>query len=150
MSGGAIIIEPVWQADGPQHNNWDQLVARMVVNGELDMGMIPARAWDTEGVTSLRALHAPSLIDSEELMATVVSADVAADMLAGLDPIGITGLALVPESMRQVFSFGEPLLTPEQFQGVTIRAPRSDTTYALFKALGATVNDAQGDEFPTE
>ena len=33
------------------------------VGGELDMGLIPARAWDTEGVTSLRALQAPFLID---------------------------------------------------------------------------------------
>ena len=86
-------------------------------------------------------------MDSENLTAQVVSADIADDMLAGLEGVGITGLALLPESMRQVFSFGDPLLTPEQFQGVTIRAPRSDTTYALFQALGATVNDVQGDEF---
>jgi len=147
LSDGQITIEPVWKADGQGQRDWDQRVARMVVNGELDMGLIPARAWDTEGVTSLRAMNAPFLVNSEELMAQVVSADVAADMLAGLDTVGITGLALVPESMRQVFSFGEPLLTPEQFQGVTIRAPRSDTTYALFEAMGATVADFQGDEF---
>ena len=126
LSDGAIIIEPVWQADGPQHRDWDQLVARMVVNGELDMGMIPARAWDTEGVTSLRSLNAPFLINSEEFMATVVSADIATEMLTGLDSIGITGLALVPESMRQVFSFGEPLLTPQQFRG-SPSAPRGRT-----------------------
>ena len=33
------------------------------MTGELEMGLIPARAWDTEGVTSLRALHAPFLVD---------------------------------------------------------------------------------------
>ncbi len=147
MSAGQITIEPVWNADGQGQRDWDQRVARMVVSGELEMGLIPSRAWDTEGVTSLRALNAPFLVTSEELMAEVVSAQVATDMLAGLDTVGITGLALLPEAMRQVFSFGEPLLTPEQFQGVTIRAPRSDTTYALFQALGATVNDVQGDEF---
>ncbi|MGA7272123.1 MAG: hypothetical protein WB239_13710 [Acidimicrobiia bacterium] len=37
LSGGSIVIEPVWHAagDGP---DWDQRVARMVVSGELDMG----------------------------------------------------------------------------------------------------------------
>lgn len=147
LSDGQITVEPVWKADGQGQQDWDQRVARMVVSGELDMGLIPSRAWDTEGVTTLRALNAPFLVNSEALLARVVSADIATDMLAGLDTVGITGLALLPESMRQVFSFGEPLLTPEQFQGATIRAPRSDTTYALFQALGATVNDVQGDEF---
>ena len=37
------------------------------------MGLIPSRAWDTEGVTSLRALNAPFLIDSDELLDEVVS-----------------------------------------------------------------------------
>ena len=147
LSDGQITIEPVWQADGIHQRDWDQKVARMVVSGDLDLGLIPTRAWDTEGVTSLRALNAPFLVDSEGLLATVVSADVATGMLAGLDAVGITGLALLPESMRQVFSFGPPLLTPEQFQGATIRAPRSDTTYAFFEALGATVTDLQGDDF---
>jgi TRAP-type C4-dicarboxylate transport system substrate-binding protein len=60
LSKGQVRIEPVWQAAGEGAEDWDQVVARKVVRGELDMGMIPARAWDTEGVTSLRALHAPS------------------------------------------------------------------------------------------
>jgi TRAP-type C4-dicarboxylate transport system substrate-binding protein len=63
LSDGQIEIEPVWHAagDGP---DWDQRVARLVVGGELDMGMIPARSWDTEGVTTLRALNTPFLVTS--------------------------------------------------------------------------------------
>src|SRR5262245_29097715 len=78
LSDGAIRIEPVWHAagDGP---DWDQRVARMVTGGELDMGLIPARAWDTEGVTSLRALNAPFLITSDELLDQVVSSELADD-----------------------------------------------------------------------
>ena len=48
-SRGHVRIEPVWQAAGEQVDDWDQANGRMVVRGEVDMGMIPARAWDTEG-----------------------------------------------------------------------------------------------------
>ena len=73
LSSGAMRIEPVWNAGPPdtptigEYIAWDQFVARRVVSGEIDMGMIPARAWDTEGVTTLRALFAPFLVDSDAL-----------------------------------------------------------------------------------
>ncbi|MGI8694284.1 MAG: TRAP transporter substrate-binding protein [Geodermatophilaceae bacterium] len=147
ISDGKLLIEPVWRAAGRNVDDWDQAVARLVVTGDLDMGMIPARAWDTEGVTSLRALNAPFLVTSEALVEQVVTTDVATEMLAGLDQAGVTGLALVPEALREIFSFGQPLRSPADFQGATIRAPRSDTTYAMFEALGATVDDFTGDLF---
>jgi hypothetical protein len=71
LSKGQVRIEPVWQAAGDA-DDWDQVVARRVVRGDLDMGMIPARAWDTEGVTSLRALNAPFLVTSDNLAAQIV------------------------------------------------------------------------------
>lgn len=148
LSNGQIVVEPVWNAEGPGQADWDQAVARLVVSGELDMGMIPARAWDTEGVTSLRALQAPFLITSNEMISQVVTSDLADEMLAGLDQAGVVGLALVPEGLRQVFSFGEPLLTPGQFSGEVVRTPTSDTTRLLFEALGATVG-AYLEEFST-
>ena len=58
LSGGELQIEPVWRSGGYDIADWDQVVARMAMSGELDLAMIPARAWDTEGVTSLRA-HTP-------------------------------------------------------------------------------------------
>jgi TRAP-type C4-dicarboxylate transport system substrate-binding protein len=142
-SHGQIRIEPVWEAAAGMSvaAGWDQVVARQVVDGRLDMGMIPARAWDTEKVTSLRALQAPFLVNSDALVKQVVTADMAGEMLAGLDRAGVTGLALVPESTRQIFGFGKPLLSPADLKGKTVRVPRSDTSYALFRALGATPND---------
>ena len=142
LSGGTVRIQPVWNAAGATgDDDWDQKVARLVVAGELDMGLIPARAWDTEGVTTLRALNAPFLITSDELAAEVASSELAGSMLAGLDPVGVTGLALLPEGLRHVFSFGEPLLTPGDFKGELVRVSASDTTYATFAALGATPDD---------
>jgi len=148
LSGGELVIEPVWAANqDPEVRDWDQRVARMVVSGDLDMGFIPARAWDTEGVASLRALSAPLLLTSQPLVDEVVRSDVAEDALAGLETAGVTGLALVPEGLRHVFSYGDPLVTPEAFAGTTIRTPRSETGYAVFRAWGADPDDLVGQAF---
>jgi TRAP-type C4-dicarboxylate transport system substrate-binding protein len=122
-------------------------VARKVVAGELDLAMVPSRAWDTEGVTTLRALNAPFLVTSDELLDRVVTSDLAEEMLAGLDDAGVVGLALLPENLRHPFAFGEPLLSPDDYAGALIRAPRSDVAYALFEALGARPDDLPGDAF---
>lgn len=143
-SDGRITIEPIYNANEPEAADWDQVVARKVVSGKLDMGMIPARAWDTEGVDSLRALQAPMLIDSEALLDEVVTSAVADDMLAGLDDIGITGLALVPESLRRIFGFTGPVVNPDDFRGKIVRAPTSATTSAIIAALGGTADDFGG------
>jgi TRAP-type C4-dicarboxylate transport system substrate-binding protein len=149
LSDGLIRIEPVWEAAGEDIDDWDQQVARQVVSGDLDMGVIPARAWDTEGVTSLRALHAPFLVTSNEFVEEIVTGDLGDDLLAGLDEVGVTGLALLPEGLRHIFSFGDPLVSPGAFAGKTIRAPGSDTTDLLFEALGATTDDPSGEALVT-
>jgi TRAP-type C4-dicarboxylate transport system substrate-binding protein len=145
LSGGKLSIEPVWEAAGPEVRNWDQVVARKVVNGELDLGMIPARSWDTEGVTTFQALQAPFVVTSDTLLNRVTAGDLAAQMLAGLDGTGVKGLTLIPEGLRHPFGFAKPLLAPEDFAGKTIRTPRSESGYALFKALGAKPEDLTGD-----
>jgi TRAP-type C4-dicarboxylate transport system substrate-binding protein len=145
-SGGQVRIEPVWQAAGEGADDWDQAVARQIVRGELDMGMIPARAWDTEGVTSLRALHAPFLVTTDSLVAGIVKSELAPEMLAGLEKTGVTGLALLPEGMRHVFAFRHPPLALADYRGMLIRSPLSKTTYAAFQALGAKPDDFGGQD----
>jgi TRAP-type C4-dicarboxylate transport system substrate-binding protein len=147
MSEGTLRIEPVFQAAGDGQLAWDQKVARLVVKGDLDLGMIPARAWDTEGVLSLRPLNAPFLVSSDELMNAVTTDDELADeMLGGLESIGITGLALLPEGLRHLFGFGKPMVTPADVDGAIVRVPRSTTTWALFEAMGAEPTDREVDD----
>jgi TRAP-type C4-dicarboxylate transport system substrate-binding protein len=145
LSGGEITIKPVWHAagDGP---DWDQRVARMVTGGGLDMGLIPSRAWDTEGVESLRALNAPFLVTSDALMAEVISGDLAGDLMSGLGEANVVGIALFPEGMRHPFGLERPLFGPDDYAGQTIRSATSKTTAAVFEALGASVNDAEADQ----
>ncbi|GAA1018300.1 hypothetical protein Aple_035040 [Acrocarpospora pleiomorpha] len=95
-SGGTVRVQPKWNAAGPV-TQWDQAVARLVTGGELDMGLIPARAWDTEGITTMSALHAPFLVTSDYLVDRILADDaLAAQMLGGLTEAGLTGLALFP------------------------------------------------------
>jgi hypothetical protein len=110
------------------------------------MGNIPSRAFDTEGVTSLRALNAPFLITTDELLDEVVTSDLADDMVSGLDEIGLVGLALLPEGLRHSFGFTQDLLGPADYEGGIIRAAASATTAAVFEALGATVVDSEIDQ----
>lgn len=145
-SEGRLLIEPDWNAVGDDiDDDWDQKVARKVVSGDLDLGLISARAWDTEGVTSLRALNAPMLVTSDELVEQVISGELATTMLAGLEPIGITGLALLPEGIRRVFWLDDPKPSVADFSGAFLRVPASATTYATFEALGARADDATAD-----
>ena len=86
------------------------------------MGMVPARAWDTEGVTSLRAVHAPFLVDSDALLARVVTSEpLARELLAGLERGGVHGLALIPEGLRHPFGFRHALVGPGDYAGATVR-----------------------------
>ena len=147
-SGGRIIIEPVWQAAGENVDDWDQVVGRMVKDGRLDLGMIPTRAWDTEGVTSLRALSAPFLVTSDALADQIVSSDLAGELMAGLDKAGVTGLALLPESLRHPFGYGRALLSPKDYAGQVFRTPRSELGDATFSALGAQPSDADDEVGP--
>ena len=142
ISDGDLRIEPVWHAagDGP---DWDQRVARMITSGELDMGLIPSRSWDTEGVTSLRALNAPFLIESDELLGEVVSGELADDLMSGLGKASVTGIALFPEGLRHPFGLKRPLRGPDDYEGVTIRTPTSKTTAAVFEAMGASSASTQ-------
>ncbi len=147
-SGGTLVIEPMFSALGDvAADDFDQAVARLAIDGELEMAMVPARAWDKLGVDSLRALHAPFLVTSDDVLRAVVVDPLAEEMLTALETVGVTGLALMPEGLRHVFSFGEPFLTVADFNGVTVRAPTSATTLAAFEALGASVDDFAG---PTE
>ena len=112
------------------------------------MAVVPARAWSAAGVTSLGALQAPFLFESDEHVAAVVDdAAITTDLLSGLDGIGVTGLTLFPESLRHLFSFGEPILSPADVKGRTIRAIASLETTAIIEALGGTAVDP--DAMPT-
>jgi TRAP-type C4-dicarboxylate transport system substrate-binding protein len=144
LSDGELRVKPVFNAGG-DGRDWDQVVARKVANGDLDLGLVPSRAWDTEGVTTLRALNAPFLITSDDLLGKVIAGPLARRLMAGLDEAGVVGLAMFPEGMRHPFGFRAPLRGPDDYAGQVIRTPTSETVSAMFAALGARTDDLEPD-----
>ncbi|WP_167880362.1 TRAP transporter substrate-binding protein [Nocardioides guangzhouensis] len=141
LSGGSIRIEPVWDVASDGAHGWDQTTARGVADGTWDLGLVPGRAWDELGVTSLRALDTPFLVTSTDVLEQVLDSDLREELLAGLPEAGVVGLDLYPEGLRHPVGFEAPLLGPEDYRGQVIRAPRSATTWKLLEALGARVVD---------
>ena len=146
LSDGRIEVRPRWEVSG-ESDDWDQRAARMVMEGDLDLAVIPARAWDTEGVDTLRPLQAPFLLVTEEAADATLSSEVADEMLAGVEKAGVTGLGLFPESVRYLFAFGEPARKLEDLRGRGSRTPQSDTVFATHRALGMSPDDPNGDNY---
>lgn len=140
LSNGTIIIEPIWGAGGDTEAGFEMGVIEHLKKGDYELGLAAARAWNKEGITSFDALQAPFLIDNDALAEAVASSDVATRMLDNLGSSGLAGLALWPEDLRHPFAIPpqEPLLSPEDFAGLDIRATSSGITYSLIEALNAT------------
>jgi TRAP-type C4-dicarboxylate transport system substrate-binding protein len=140
-----ILTEASQDADPPGS---DEPIIDKLKSGAFQMAVVPARAWSAAGVTSLKALQAPFLFESDEHVAAVVNDPaITKDLFSGLDGSGVTGLTLFPESLRHLFSFGPPMLSPADVKGKTIRAISSLDTTAIIEALGGTAVDPAGDAY---
>ena len=121
--------------------HYDQRVAEMVRRGDVDLGVVPARAFDELGVTSLQALQAPFLLTGDDALDAVVTGTLRDDLMSGLPAAGYEGLALWPDELRHPFSFGAPILKLGDFRGVSVLSPFSRRSWDLMGALGAQPQD---------
>ena len=137
ISGHLLTAEITYRAEGNGVNSWDQEVAKMIQRGDFDLGMVPARAFDELGVTSLRALQAPFLLTDDDAADEVASGELPADLMSGLPAAGFEGLALWPAELRHPASFHTPIVNLADFKDFAIRAPLSRVSYDLLEALGA-------------
>jgi TRAP-type C4-dicarboxylate transport system substrate-binding protein len=110
---------------------------RAVQSGEADLALIPSRAFDTFGVTSFDALTAPLELDNMALQQAVLSSDVAAEMLTGVEPLGLVGVGILPGPMRVPAGITRPLVAPADFDGARIGVSPSELTQRSVRALGA-------------
>jgi TRAP-type C4-dicarboxylate transport system substrate-binding protein len=149
LSDGRLRVHVVWEANGhgPQHRHaFDQQTAQKVIDGRYALALVPTRAWDVFGVTSLEALQAPFLVNNDALLDKIASDPVADTMLAGLKRVGVVGLVLLPNALRHPVGFAHPLRSLSDFAGAGVRAPRSVLTWEMLRALGAHPLDLAGDE----
>ena len=146
LSNGRLTVKVSWNVNNDVAHDWDQAAAKRVIDGDHELGIIPSRAFDLLGVTSLQALSVPMLITDDALADTVAGSKLTSTLLSGLDKVGLTGLGIVPESLRHPFDLrGGGLVSPNQFVGATIRAPHSAATDLLFTTMGGTAVDDEPD-----
>jgi TRAP-type C4-dicarboxylate transport system substrate-binding protein len=138
LSDGGMRVEVVWEAGDNTSvpDGFEQGVVQLVQEGELDLGWIAARAWDTVGVKSFQALQAPFLITDHGLLAEVLASPMADEMVAGLESAGVVGLGLFQDGLRYPLGYTAPMTSPDDFDGADIRLVPSEATEALVRALG--------------
>jgi TRAP-type C4-dicarboxylate transport system substrate-binding protein len=151
LSNGNIIIEPSWDAGTATDAGFEVGVIQLVKTGQADLGLAASRAFDVENITSFQALQAPFLITNDPLAKAVATSDISTRMLDSLSSAGIVGLTTWPEDLRHPFSIipGKPILSPEDFAGLNVRATPSEATYMLIDTMGGAPmmgNDYQAAE----
>jgi hypothetical protein len=118
-SGGStrIEIESNWR-----HDRLDAETATIqeVRRGRVDLAKVPARAWNTVGVTSFDALLAPFLVTTYALERRLVSGDLGQKMLEGVERAGVVGLALLPGELQHPVGIRRDLIGPASYRGATV------------------------------
>src|SRR5215213_5842653 len=145
LSNSKVTVKPVWHAAGEGVDHWDQAIAELVMNGKLDLAVVPTRAWDAIGVSTLTALNTPFLVTNDALVDEIVTGDIAPELMSGLPDVGVKGLAMFPEGLRHPFGFGDPVRSIDDFTGGVFRTPYSKTTTSMFQALGGLATEADVD-----
>jgi TRAP-type transport system periplasmic protein len=136
LSAGTIRIEPRsnWRRGEVAYENG---LIRDVKAGKADLGWSGSRAWDSLGIKSFRALHAPLLVDSYALEEQVVRSPVVTAMLRPLRQIGLVGLGVLPGPMRKPLGVRRPLLEPADYAGLKFGVQQSRVADATMRKLGA-------------
>ena len=147
LSGGQVKVKDV-QGWGELAPDFEQQIVGDVASGEADLGWVGTRVFDTLGVTSFQALTAPMLIDSYPLEDAVISGPIPAQMLAGLDSLDVTGLAVLGDGLRKPVAQDQPLVDVADWAGVTFNVFRSDSQEASVSAMGATPTDDLSGDVP--
>jgi len=147
-SGGSVTIDIQWDAGNPFDGRSEQRVADLARSGDVDLAVVPSRAWDLEGVKSMEALQVPLLVDDWDLLGAIARAPVAAEMMGGLTSIGVEPLAMWPESLRHPVGFQQPLTSPDDLRGLGLRSPASRVTGLLATTLGYVAVPPSGEATP--
>jgi TRAP-type C4-dicarboxylate transport system substrate-binding protein len=137
LSGGDLRVEAVdeWREFA---SDAEQQVVKDVAAGEIDLGWVGTRVFDTLDVKTFQALTAPLLIDSYALESAVIESGITEQMMRGLDDLGVVALGVLPDGLRRPIGVAGPILGPADWQGLAFGTLRSDGQAEAIRALGAT------------
>ncbi|HEU0336794.1 MAG TPA: hypothetical protein VFR43_09585 [Gaiellaceae bacterium] len=142
LSGGSLRVE-LEEGYRFYEPDYERGMIADVRSGAVDAALIGARAWDRVGVTSFRALVAPFLVDGFELEQRVLESTLAERMLAGVEPLGLVGVALLPGELRRPLGLTRALVGPADYAGAAIGIRPAGVARATFAALGAQAREFQ-------
>jgi len=145
LSDADLQLEVVSSCCGRDPDVEERLV-EAVAAGDFELGWVGTRVFADLGITSLKALTAPLLLDSYAVQEAVIGSDIPDEMLAGLDALGVAGLAVLPGALRRPISADHPLVTPKDWQGITFHVFHSAGNEQTIAALGATPTDVGFDD----
>ena len=111
-------------------------LAAALRTGEAALALLPSRAWESQGISTFRALQAPFLVSSDGLLRRIVNGPISTQILRGTGQIDVIGLALLPDSLRRTLG-RRPFTSTASLRGARIRIVDSATTAAGLRALGA-------------
>jgi TRAP-type C4-dicarboxylate transport system substrate-binding protein len=137
LSHGSIQISAEFDAHHEEGPDFEEQLLGDVRSGRVDMAALGSRVFDIGRAPALAALTAPLLINSFDAEERVLRAPVAERMIREVDGGGLTGVGLLPGSLRRPFGAGTPLLGPEDYKGRTIGIQESKVADAPARALGA-------------
>jgi TRAP-type C4-dicarboxylate transport system substrate-binding protein len=135
LSGGTIRIDV--QLGGAALLDYERRLVRNVLAGKADLASVGARVWDLLGVNSFRALVAPFLVDTLELEGRALRTVDTQRMLAGVEPLGLVGLAILPGPLRRPLGVSRSIVGPGDYVGATIGNRPGGIARATLEALGA-------------
>jgi TRAP-type C4-dicarboxylate transport system substrate-binding protein len=143
LSGGDIRIE-VLDSYGDFAADVEQQVVRDVATGEVDLGWVGTRVFDTMGVRSFQALTAPMLVDSYALQNAVIESGITEQMMGGLDDVGVVGLGVLADGLRKPIGVKGPIVGAADWKDIGFGTFTSEGQEQAIRALGATPAEVFG------
>lgn len=137
LSHGSIQISAEFDAHHEEGPDFEEQLLNDVQSGRVDLAALGSRVFDIRRAPALGALTAPLLINSFDAEEKVLGAPVAEHMIREVDGGGLTGVGLLPGSLRRPFGAKTPLLGPKDYKGRTIGIQESKVADSSVRVLGA-------------
>jgi TRAP-type C4-dicarboxylate transport system substrate-binding protein len=137
LSGGSIRFElkEGWRSEEVES---DRGTVADVRAGKVDLAKVGVGSLDTLGVDDFQAVMAPFLVDGLGVEEKLLTSDLPAHMLAGVDRLGVRGLAMLPGEPRRPFGLTRRLLAASDYRNAVIGSAPSAVSARTFLALRAT------------
>lgn len=131
-TGGRVVIQLKFGGElGSEAEVLTQL--RM---GSIDFARL-SLAGMTEELPKLNVLQLPFLFEDAQQMWRVMDSEIGTDFLAEFEQLGLVGLSWYDAGARSFYSAQQPIRSPEDMQGLTVRVQDSRIVMDMVTLLGA-------------